>query len=125
MNQLALQNEDTLWNELISDPKKFGFPTFDEYVANREKFLGDSEEALSTADRGSTVLNRTVKRHIYEIEGYRCKSLEEVERIAKSQGIDIRALDYRPQLVQAGAGKFDVIVRFVSKSERMKREAWA
>ena len=117
--------EDEVWQELTTNPNKFGMPTFDEYVRNRDKYIGSEEETLASADRGSTALNRTVKRHVYEVEGYRCKSLEEVERIARSQGIDLRKLDYRPQLVQAGAGKYDVIVRFVSKDDREKREAWA
>ncbi len=117
--------EDVSFEEFSLNPEAFGFPSFDSWQKNRDKWQGREDEILATADKGSELLNRTVSRHIYELEGYRCKNLEEVERIAQSQGIDLRKLDYRPQLVQAGAGKFDVIVRFVSKETREKRNKWA
>lgn len=116
--------EEATWDEFSTNPEAFGFPRFEDWEKQRHKFVGHDEDSLASADKGSTLLNRTVQRHIYEIEGYRCKNLEEVERIAKSQGIKLRELDYRPQLVQAGAGKYDVIVRFVSKEKRKLRETW-
>jgi hypothetical protein len=117
--------ENATFEEFSANPEAFGFPSFERYQKERERFVGHEEEILASADKGSTALEHTVHRHVYEIEGYRCKNLEEVEKIAKSQGIDLRALDYRPQLVQAGAGKFDIIVKFVSKTDRDKRKAWA
>lgn len=116
--------EDATWEEFSSNPEKFGFPAFDRWEKEREKYLGKDDEILASADKGSELLSRSVKRHIYELEGYRCKNLEEVERVAKEQGINLKGLDYRPQLVQAGAGKYDVIVRFVSKTDRQKRNEW-
>lgn len=116
--------EDATWDEFSADPERFGFPSLERWSKEREKFMGKDDEILASADHGSDLLRRTVHRHVYEIEGYRCKNLEEVERIARAQGINLRALDYRPQLVQAGAGKYDVIVRFVSKMDRAKRSEW-
>lgn len=117
--------EDATWEELSANPEKFGLPSFDRWAAEREKFMGRDDDILASADKGSTTLSRSVQRHIYEIEGYRCKNLEEVERVAKEQGINLRGLDYRPQLIQAGAGKYDIIVRFVAKDDREKRKQWA
>ena len=117
--------ENVTFEEFSANPEAYGFPSFERYQKERDKFVGHEEEILASADKGSTNLSRTVSRHVYEIEGYRCKNLEEVERIAKSQGIDLRALDYRPELIQAGAGKFDIIVKFISKNDREKRKAWA
>lgn len=117
--------EDATWEELSANPEKFGLPSFDRWAKEREKFMGTEDEVFASADKGSTLLSRSVQRHIYEIEGYRCKNLEEVERVAREQGINLKALDYRPQLVQSGAGKYDIIVRFVSKGQREKRESWA
>lgn len=116
--------EDATWEEFSADPERFGFPSLERWQKDREKYLGSADEILASADKGSELLSRTVKRHIYELEGYRCKNLEEVERVAREQGINLKQLDYRPQLVQAGAGKFDVIVRFVSKNMREKRDQW-
>jgi exo-beta-1,3-glucanase (GH17 family) len=85
--------------------------------------MGRDDDILASADKGSTIL-KDVRRHVYEIEGYRCNSLEEVERIAAQQGIALRELDYRPEMIQAGAGRYDIIVRFVSKNTRDKRDQW-
>ena len=110
--------------ELFDNPEDFGLPTIEEFAKNKEKYLGREDDRLIEVERGSQTMRKSVSRHIYEVEGYRCKTLEEVEKIAKEQGIPLRELDYRPQVIQAGAGKFDLIVRFVSKSQREKRNKW-
>ena len=115
---------DTTLDDVLENPNKFGAPTFEEFKRNREKYLGREDDKLAFADRGSTILRRDIKKHIYEIEGYRCKTLEEVERVASSQGIPLKQLDYKPELIQCGAGKYDVIVKFVPDKERSKRESW-
>jgi len=119
--QKIAEAKDT--SDLFENPHDFGMPTFEEFAANREKYMGRDDDRLTEVDRGSRSLQR-VKRHIYEIEGYRCKSIEEVERVALNMGIKLQELDYRPEVTQAGAGQFDVIVRFVSKSTRDKRNKW-
>lgn len=107
------------------DLTAWGAPTFEEFCRNPEKWRGREDDSLASADVGSQTLKGMVKKHIYEIEGYRCKSLEEVERVARNQGIPIRELDYRPELIPIGAGKCDILVKFVSKQEREKRATWA
>ena len=124
-NSRTAKIEDATWEEFSTNPEAFGFPSLERWKTEREKYLGREDDTLASADKGSTLLSKSVKRHVYEIEGYRCKNLEEVERVAREQGINLKALDYRPQLVQAGAGKYDIIVRFVSKTQRDKRDAWA
>lgn len=106
------------------DPTKLGMPSFDEFAKNPEKYMGREDDRLSEADVGASQVKHLVKRHIYEIEGYRCKTLEEVERVARNQGIPIRELDYRPSMVQAGAGKYDIIVKFVPKEMAQVRNEW-
>jgi len=110
--------------EVMDRPERYGLPTFDEYRKNEEKYIGRDDDSFREVDRGSDNLRRVVQRHIYEIEGYRCKTLEEVEKVALNQGIPLRELDYRPEMVQAGAGKYDIIVRFVSKNKRENRKLW-
>lgn len=110
--------------EIMSDPTAYGLPTFEEFAKNSEKYLGRDDEKLGLADAGSRNLEKHVQRHIYEIEGYRCKTLEEVERIAKSQGIPLRELDYQPMVQPTGGGKCDILVRFVSKAKREQRKLW-
>lgn len=109
--------------DIVDDPSKYGAPTFDEFRRHPEKWLGRADEKLISADQGSQVLGN-VQRHIYEIEGYRCKTIEEVERVAKSQGIPLKELDYRAQLIPCGGGKADVLVKFISKVVRENRANW-
>lgn len=114
--------EDPTYEEVLQSPNKFGMPTFEDFKLNHERYMGRDDDKLAFADKGSDILKRHVKKHIYELEGYRCESLEEVERVASSQGIPLRDLDYRPQLIPLGGGKCDILIKFVSKDERAKRE---
>ena len=98
-------------------------PTFEEYKANRDRFLGRDDDALAQIDAGSQALKKVVTKYIYEIEGYRCRSLEEVERVAISQGIPLHALDYRPVMLPGVGQKGEVLVKIISKLERDQRDA--
>lgn len=98
--------------------------SFDEWKRTREKWLGRDDDELASIDRGSTILSN-VRKHIYELEGYRCKSLEEVESVAKAMGLEIKSLEARPEMIQAGAGKYDLLVRIFSKASKERRERFA
>jgi hypothetical protein len=112
------------FDELIANPEAYGLPTFDQFAKNTEKYTGRDDDMFAEAEAGSRNLDRHVQRHIYEIEGYRCKSLHEVERIAKAQGIPLRELEYKPQVIPQGAGKCDLLVKFVPKNQADKRKLW-
>ena len=103
--------------------RKMGAPTFQEFKKNREKWVGRDDDVLARADKGGNI-NRVTKKHIYEIEGHRCKSLEEVERVAASKGIPLRELDYQPKVIPGIGHKCDVLVKFVPKHVRDKRRNW-
>lgn len=111
-------------DEVYDDPHAFGMPTLQEFAKNRTKWVGRDDEILESASAGGEDIKKKYRRHIYEIEGFKCRTLEEVERVASSQGIPLRSLDYRAILVPTGAGKEDVLVRFVSKDERNRRGNW-
>jgi hypothetical protein len=105
---------------------KHGLPTFAEFSKNPKKYLGHSEELFESADAGSHILRKSnvVKRHRYEILGYRVNTLEEVQKIVLENGIDPQALDMRPQLEPLGGGQCDILVRFTTKEQRDKRAGW-
>ena len=124
MSDILKKLGDANLEDVMEDPKSFGLPSFDEFVKNPETLLGRDDERLQEVDRGSNNLNKVVRRQIYEIEGYRCKTLEEVERVAKNMGINLREMDYQPQVEPNTSGKFDIKVRFVSKAQRAKRQNW-
>jgi hypothetical protein len=110
--------------DIFDNPHEYGLPTFEEFRKDPEKYLGRDDDRLAEVSRGGENIREIVQRHIYEIEGYRCKTLEEVERIAANQGIPLRELDYRPQVVPNSGGKCDILVRFVNKNTRARRNDW-
>ena len=111
--------------DLVRDPTSYGAPTFAEFKRDKEKYLGKRDDGFDQVDKGSGRLGKIAKKYKYEIEGRQCKTLEEVEKIAHCElGIDIDALEYRPELIPLGGGKCDVLVKFVSKAERERRQTW-
>ena len=111
--------------DISLNPHKYGMPSFAEYKRNRSKYLGKKDDGFGLIDKGSKMLGKLVKNHVYEIEGIRCKSLEEVETRAKNElGIDIDALDYRPTCIPLGGGKCDILVKFMRKDEIDRRRRW-
>lgn len=106
--------------DIIADPNKFGAPTFEQFCKNPERFRGRPDDILSSADRGSSIIS-SVQKQIYEIEGVRCKTLEEVERVAGDMGISLKELDYRAELIPLPGQNSEILVRFVSKRERKFR----
>lgn len=108
-------------NDIYDDPKAYGMPTFEEFRKNPERWTGRADAALADVSEGGTEVKNQYRKQTYEIEGYRCGTLEEVERIALSQGIKLKELDYRPQMIPQGGGQWDILVKFVSKPERRRR----
>jgi hypothetical protein len=111
-------------DDVYENPADYGAPTFEEFKRNREKYMGRDDDALASVSAGGEVSNRFTQKHVYEIEGYRCKTLEEVERIASQQGIPLRSLDFRAMLIPQGAGKGNLLIKFVSSDERKRRESY-
>jgi hypothetical protein len=91
-------------NDIYENPKSFGMPTFEEFKKNPERWTGRSDASLAEVSEGGLEVKSKYRKQTYEIEGYRCKTLEEVERIALSQGIKLKELDYRPQMIPQGGG---------------------
>lgn len=110
-------------NDVLSNPEYYGLPTFDQFKNNYEKYMGRDDDILAQASNGSKLLKNVEKKYRFELLNYRCDTLEEVERIAKEQGIPLKELDFRPVLLPLGGGKADILVKFVTKSDVEKRNA--
>lgn len=102
---------------------EFSIPSLEEFSKNPDKYRANQEQKFIEVDEGSQNL-KNVQRHIYEIEGFRCKNLEEVQKVAKNQGIPFTELDYKPEIMPMGGGKCDILVRFVPKWRRQQRVGW-
>lgn len=107
-------------DDILADPSQYGLPTFEQFAKNPEAYIGKEDEKLAFADAGSTILKNYVQRHIYEIDGYPCKSLVEVERIAKSQGYNLRELEYTLDILPNVGQKCDILIKFHKKPPKGK-----
>lgn len=114
---------DATIDDVLADPAKFGAPSFDDFKKNREKYKGRDDDQLASADKGSTALNRHVRKHYYELNGHRTTKIEELERIARNEGYTLKELVFKPELIPLGEGeKCDIVIRFESKVRRMLSE---
>lgn len=108
--------------DLMENPSKFGMPTFDEFVGNRDKYTDRPDAMIEAIDRGDPALGC---RQRYYVEHYRVDSLEQAQRIASDMGGSLYE-DYiiDPQLRPDGAGGFYNDVTFRSKKSLEKRKTW-
>lgn len=114
-----LENTQSQWDvdDIIDNPQKYGLPTFQEFAKNPSKWKQGVEELFETVDRGSTQLKPLIRKHEYRILGYKCKTLEEVQRIMNAEGIKLEDCDIKGDLKEESAGKLKVIVDFVPKNK--------
>lgn len=98
--------------ELLGNPRKYGFPTFAEFAKNPDKFRTSSDDRLARVDESTQTFKHIVERQTYKILGYKVKTLEEVERIAKNEGFDLKNCKFVPQVIPTTAGKCEIIVEF-------------
>lgn len=118
----SLQQVESL-KEVIANPKKYGAPTFEEFVSNREKWIGRDDDELISADKGSQeIFKKFIRKQIYKIKRYRSEKLEEVERIALSEGLQLKDLEYRVQMLPVGGGKWDALIEFKTKAEWKRKD---
>lgn len=118
-----MQIKDFLPKDTIDTIQKMGAPSFEEFKRNRDKYMGRPDDVLSSVDQGGTMLKGYMKKVRYELEGYRCATLEEVERVASSQGIELSDLDYRAVCVPQSGYTCDILVKFMTKAEYERRRA--
>lgn len=111
--------------DIANNPRKYGAPTFAEYVANPDKyrsFGSNPQNILSSVDKGSVLL-RDVKRQIYYVNEYRCDSLEQAERIANDMGHTLGEFNPQPEMRQTTDGKYEIHVYFKFETKTLNAEA--
>lgn len=116
--------------QLEQNPNQYGFPTFEQFAKNpkhyQDKFLGTETQAFESVANGSSnaALRNSTKETVYEILHYRTKKLEEVERIAIDNGINLRSMKYRAVINNMGGHFGQVVVKFMSQEDYEKRQSW-
>jgi hypothetical protein len=119
-----LITDDTTLEDLMDNPEKYGAPSFSNYMKNRHIwFPKNEEEIFETVDKGSLIFKKGLKKFRFEIFGIRCKNLTEVERIMLEHGLSMSQLDFKPDFIPLGGGEAEMLIKFVSKDERIEREA--
>lgn len=112
--------ETTTLAEVAADPTKYGAPTPEEFMRNREKYTVRKDHLLAAADDGSKLegLKRRLGTTYWEIDGYRMDTPEQIERYCKDEGLNPGTdLDFRPYLIEGVSGKIDVVNRFHRKKK--------
>jgi hypothetical protein len=99
-----------------------GFPTFDEFRKNPDKWRKGKNEVLESADTSSITFKDQVKRQVYMWRNqYTCKTLEQLETICKSEGYDPRDLQMRPIVKPISGtsqqGQVEIVIQFWPSGE--------
>lgn len=115
--------ESAATNDLMANPEKYGAPTFEQFKARRDHYKKNHNTSFGNIERGGEIANRFTKKQIYEINGYRCKTLEEVEKVALSMGLNLQTLsnNYQAQFLPLGGGQAEVLVKFMTPEDRQRR----
>lgn len=84
-------------DDIIETLVKNGFPTFEEFVKNKHKWMKKPfDETLECVDGGDKILGA---RQRYYVDGYWVPSLEAAETTAKNMGLNLRtSFDFFPQI---------------------------
>lgn len=96
--------------------KSAGFPTFDEYAKNPDKYRDTWEEVFQCIEHGPEVLrDLTAGKHVLKVCGTKCESIGQMIRIAKDMGFDLKKMTFEVNLENVGGGKFIHHVNLIPK----------
>jgi hypothetical protein len=96
--------------EIMENPKKYGAPTLEEFIRDREKNKVTVDSKLGMIDQSTKILKNKLIKQTYFFRGIFCDKLEEVEYIAINEGIDLKQCTISPQIVPQLGGKFSILV---------------
>lgn len=106
------------------DPTKFGFPSFEEFRKNPDKWRENPEGVFATIEKGTTIYKDYIRSHKYEVYHYRCDTLEEAQSVTRSMGFKDSELTWKANMQDLGGQKCDLLVRIMSKEDARRREVW-
>ena len=117
--------ESATTQDIMENPEQFGAPTLEQFRKRRDFYQKHSNTVFDRIDKGGKISNRFTKKQKFEIDGYRCNTLEEVEHVAKNEGIDLDAVakNYTAEFQPLGGGQADVLIRFMSPEYKSRMEA--
>lgn len=95
-----------------------GFPTFDEYSKDPDKYRETWEEVISSIDHGPELLREVTKgKHVLSVVGKKVSTIGQMIRVAKDMGFDLKKMTYTVNLENVGGGKYVHHINLVPKKE--------
>lgn len=95
-----------------------GFPTFDEYIKNPDKYRKSNEDIFAVIERGpETLRNATKGKHVLKVLGKRVSSIGQMIRVAKDMGFDLKKMTFEVNLENVGNGQYIHHVNLVPQKE--------
>lgn len=84
---------DTI-EDLMANPRDYGMPTFEEFVAHKERYRDRYDAFVASIDAGDHNTG-AIQRYFIETKNgeKRVSSLEQAERIARDMGLSIHNMD--------------------------------
>ena len=121
------EQQDVVMEDLLNNPKAYGLPTFQEFCKDPDRWRKSADKVLGAVDIGSVGgLKKFVAEQTYEVAGYKCKTLEECQRVAQNEGLSIESMEMKPEVYKLGGDKYGILVSFIKKqlsTERLVEEA--
>ena len=114
-------SEPTLEN-ILANPAAFGLPTFHEFAKDPDAYSDSKNDRLGRVDRSSVIFKNLIEKQVYKIAGFEVKTLEEVDRIAREENIDLLQCKLVPEVAPTVAGKCNVVLEFKPKSQIVDNE---
>lgn len=115
---------DPLFQRLQQNPGSMGFCTFEEFRKNPAKWRPDPEQLFASVERAASIVNKDMKWIRYEIDFYKCDTLEKVQDVCRQIGYREGDLTAKILIDQLGGGKCGLTVKFFHKDRIKEREYW-
>jgi hypothetical protein len=115
-------------HDIMETPDKFGMPTFEEFLANPEKWRKREEGEFEAMDKGSvTGMNKHIRSTKVEFElpnGHvvTLSSMEKAQSVAKEEGIALLELEAQPRFDNWDSMGCDLVIRFRRKPMSTKQK---
>lgn len=121
MNNRKIDWSKVTIEDLQADPAKYGAPTFVQFCANKGKYLGRYDDAITAIGDGPTKFRKDLNKIRYQIHYVDIKE-SEVERALSDYGYSLADIDLENQkstlkkkmdMIPLGGGKYDIVVNFL------------
>jgi hypothetical protein len=99
----------------MEHPERYGFCSFEDFRKNKEKWKFSADRLFEAVQGAGTAHKQRLKKLRFEINGHRAESLEQVQRIAKEEGLSLETLDIWPEIIDLGGQWCDILVKFMSR----------